>query len=245
MAKLSRRLVVAIGIALAGTSSARADTFIYDLNGSYAEANGGPSLVPNGRSGTLGPTFYRFLPDQGLSLSGTGAFDAYSIEIQFSFDNVNQSFDGYQRILDFQNRASDIGLYSYHGALQCFGCGGSYSLTPVLSDGQSVDLLVTRDTSGLFNVYVDGALKLSLLDSSGLTTFSGPDNIIWFFVDDLHTAGHPTEAGSGFIDSIRIDTPAAVPIPAVGTGLPGLIAACSGFLVWWRRRRAAALPPIA
>jgi hypothetical protein len=39
--------------------------------------------------------------------------------------------------------------------------------------------------------------------------------------------------------TIAGDPPHAVPAPAIGAGLPGLIAACGGFVVWWRRKRRA------
>ena len=68
---------------------------------------------------------YYFAINKGLSLSGTGAFDVYSIDIHFYFDNVSASFNGYQRILDFQNRTSDPGLYSHNGSLQLFPTTGS------------------------------------------------------------------------------------------------------------------------
>jgi len=38
----------------------------YDLNGSYADSLGGPSLVPVPNGGTLGATGYTFGPGQGL-----------------------------------------------------------------------------------------------------------------------------------------------------------------------------------
>ena len=76
----------------------------------------------------------------------------------------------------------------------------------------------------------------SVVDTDGATRFSGPDNIIYFFMDDL--LSNPSEAGSGFVDFIQVTTPAAsVPGPVAGAGLPGLILASGGLLGWWRRRR--------
>jgi hypothetical protein len=107
---------------LAGAASiAVADTFTYEL--SYAESNGGPSLVPYG--GTLGSTGYTFGVNEGLSLSGTGISAAYSIDIRFSFDDVNASVNTFQKILDFKNRTSDSGLYSESGQLVLFATSGS------------------------------------------------------------------------------------------------------------------------
>ena len=132
-------------------------------NNTLAKANGGPSLVSYG--GTLSHG-YTFGVQQGLSLSGTGAFDAYSIDIHFYFDDVSASFNGFQRIIDFKNRTSDSGLYSFNGFVESFAAGGSgdgsgASTNRVFSDGVLVDLLVQRDRSGLFSVSVNGNLAYS------------------------------------------------------------------------------------
>jgi hypothetical protein len=162
MTKLSRAVIACISatMMLAGAaSSARANSFFYFLdNNTLADANGGPSLVSYG--GTLS-NGYHFGVNTGLSLSGTGAFDVYSIDIHFYFDNVSASFNGYQRILDFQNRTSDSGLYSLNGSLVLFAIPGDPSggsAGQVFTNGTMADLLVTRDASGLFSAYVNGNL---------------------------------------------------------------------------------------
>jgi hypothetical protein len=224
-----------LALAVITSANVRAATYTYDLNGTLAEANGGPSLVPYG--GTLGPTGYSFGPNTGLSLSGTSAFDVYSIDVRFYFDSVTASFDGYQRILDFKDRTLDMGLYSFNGGLRCFACGGDFSPTQVFFDAQPVTLRVTRDANGLFSTYINGIFQMSGLEGTS-TTFSEPNNIIWFFMDDFQTlTNYPNspEAGSGFIDSITVTTPSPVPLPPsiisqiAGLGLLGLLA--------WRRKR--------
>jgi hypothetical protein len=110
-----------------------------------------------------------------------------------------------------------------------------------------VDLMLTRSATGLFTAYVNDTLAFSFLDSTGLATFSGPGNVIYFFMDDFESLhNYPTllEAGSGFVDRIRIITPrdtVSVPSPIAGAGLPGLMFAALGMLGWCRRRQHLAL----
>jgi hypothetical protein len=74
-------LMIMLAVCAALGTSAKAATFTYSLDGTLAEDNNnGPSLVAYG-GGTLGTTGYYFKQNQGLSLSGTGLFDAYSIDI--------------------------------------------------------------------------------------------------------------------------------------------------------------------
>jgi len=177
---------------------------------------------------------------RGLSLPGTRAFDVYSIDIRFYFDDVNASFNTWQKILDFKNRTSDSGLYSAGGSLQLFASTGSGdphagSVGHVFTNGTMADLLVTRNASGLFSASVNGQLAFSVMDTNGATTFSGPGNFINFFMDDL--ISFAPEAGTGFADRIQVTAPAPVPIANVGAGGFGFVLASIGLLGWWRRQQ--------
>jgi hypothetical protein len=131
------------------------------------------------------------------------ALDVYSIDIRFDFDDVNASINDYQKIIDFKNRTSDSGLYSVSGQLVLFATSGSgdpsaESFAHDFTNGTMADLLVTRDATGLFRAFVNGHLAFSVMDTNGATTFSGPGNIINFFMDDL--VSFAPEAGTGLVD---------------------------------------------
>src|SRR5262249_32305612 len=91
--------------------STPAASHIYELNGSYADALGGPPLTPAG--GTLGPSGYTFAEGQGPSLSSAVSPTTYSLEMLFRIDDTSS----YRKLLDFKNRTSDDGLYNLNGAL--------------------------------------------------------------------------------------------------------------------------------
>ena len=164
----------------------------YEINGSLADALGGPSLVVGG--GTLTATGYEFGPNQGLNLSNALAADEYSIELVFSFDTLG----GYQKILDFQNLADERGLYSIGAGLHFWDVA---FVDNVLSEGVLTHLVVTRDaTTDVVAVYAGGVQVLSFVDVNDIAVFNGLSQVIRFFQDD--SGG--SEAASGFVDRIRV-----------------------------------------
>lgn len=171
-----------------------APVHVYELNNSFADANGGPSLVPNG--GTLTATGYDFQPDQGLNLSGALIDSAdYTIEIDFSFDG----YSGYQSIINFKNLGTDNGLYSLGNALAFWNNGLAEQSPAIFTANTTYNLVLSRDSATeRFAVSVDGIELWSFVDSTQQTVFDGPNNIIQFFQDN------GSEEQAGFVDRIAI-----------------------------------------
>jgi len=220
-----------IAAMLAISSAASASDHLYNLNGSLSDALGGPALVANG--GTLGPTSYSFGPNQGLTMN-VALGGVYTIDMVMTFN----THSGWQKIIDFSNLGSDIGMYT-SGALWDFYNVGAYTGTP--PDGVAARLTLTRDSGDLLSIYVNGSMIGSFVDSGGKANFGG--NPAKFFIDDYATGQH--EAASGSVDYIATFDHAltadqvrigALPVPEPSSGV--MLGVGLGLLALLRRRLA-------
>jgi hypothetical protein len=196
MRTLLHSLTAAAALGAALPVAAQTATHVYHLDGSLADAKGGPSLV--GLGGTTGPSGYTFAANKGLTLANAIDPHVYSLELAFSFDDVS----GFRKVLDFQGRSSDHGLYVNHGALTFFGV--SVPRGPeVFQPGQAAHLVLTRDASKQFTAYVNGIARFSFTDTFDRAVFSAPGSLVSLFVDDL-ARGNASEASGGAADYLRV-----------------------------------------
>jgi len=209
----------------------------YELNNSLADALGGPSLVNNGA--TLGANGLTFGANQGPSLSNAlSNTGVYSIQIGVSIDSIiGDRNNGYVKLIDFNDRTSDLGFYNRSGHLNFYNFTEG-PLTPITA-GTEFDALLTRDAAGNVSGYFNGNLQFTFLDSSGAAIFSAANDIIHFLRDDSVTGFQ--ESTSGFLDYIRIYDSAITPgstVPEPSSmallGLGGLGLAVAAY----RRRKA-------
>ena len=171
-----------------------AQTHVYSLQGTLADAMGGPSLVADG--GSLGANGYSFGKNQGLTLSGVFAFNAsYTLVLRASLDTVL----GYRKIVDFKDQTSDNGYYTYFGKANLY----PYNLPPTTpySAGASAVTVLTRDfATDIFTAYVGGVQQFQVVDGGKYSNFDFASGIAHFFEDDF-IAGQ-REASPGFVNYI-------------------------------------------
>jgi hypothetical protein len=160
----------------------------YELNGSLADALGGPALVANG--GGIGADGYVFKPNQGLQLRDKLGAD-YTVDLVFHFDALNS----WRKIVDFSDLTDDVGLYAYSGAMTYFGLGGT---TGILAPKTDTRLTLSRSADAILRVYQDGKLVASLNDKSHYTDLT--NHYLNFFRDDRNGS----EAAPGAVDFIHI-----------------------------------------
>lgn len=193
---MSKTVEMLIGGALSLASSlalAATPAHLYELNNSLADTMGGPALVNLG--GSLTASNYQFEANQGLSLSGVLG-SVYTIDTVVSLDAV----DGWRKLVDFKALAPDDGFYVYYSNLNFYPVIGG---TAAVNAGQWAQVTLTRDAAGLTAGYVNGVQQWQFDDSvTQRATFSEPDGVAHFFIDDVATG--QLEVSGGKVDYIAI-----------------------------------------
>jgi hypothetical protein len=225
----SKWLVGALtGLRLAGVSVAANAVLLksYDFDGDLTDTLGnGVDLIASG--GSIAGGRYSFDDNEGLKLnSALRSTTEYGIEFKIHMDNPT----GLSKLIDFQELASDGGLYEDDGAGLLF-----FGLLPdigtVVTGDRGFDFTVGLGRSaGNIEVFFDGASLFVAAD--GGEEAVPVANILNFFEDDnLFGKG---ESFVGSVDFIRIHDdsstfgtePPTVPDPTtillLGLGLAGL-----------------------
>ena len=219
-------------LSLASAPSALAQTHVYTLNNTLADSNGGPSLVPNGSTGTgaLSASGYTFTANQGLGLSNALTDPGnYSISLTFSLTDLL----GYKKLIDFKNLVSDNGLYLLNGQLDYYPT--ALTATTTVAANQSVTVNLTRNSATqLVTGSVNGVQQFSFTDTTNDAVFSTANGQINFFQDDNATGQN--EAGPGTVTRITI-TGAPVPEASATVSLGLLLALGMGGLVVAAKRK--------
>jgi hypothetical protein len=131
----------------------------------------------------------------------------------------------YRKIVDFKNLTTDGGLYNLNSKLNFYTTGDLVNGTTVVGDNTPVRLVLTRDGStGQTTGFYNGVSQFSFADTGSFATFTGSNNIINFFQDDITT--FPREASGGVLQRLAIYDGAlsaaeVASLGGFGTTIPG------------------------
>lgn len=207
-ASAARTLGIAAALSFGALLPAAAQTHVYTLNNTFADTNGGPSLVSTG--GTLSPSGYGFAANQGLSLSNALDGSNYSLSMTFDLNDLS----GYRKLVDFNGLADDAGLYLFDNSLNFFPVAlGTFSVAA----NQDVTVNLARDgVTQVVTGSVNGTQQFSFVDTTGIAVFKTANSTIHFFEDDNATGQN--EASGGIVRNITINSDAGgAPVPEAST----------------------------
>jgi parallel beta-helix repeat protein len=211
---------VLLGNTIGAVAVSPAPIATFNFESSLDDAQSGRSLVPVGPGrfvtdtvfGTQ-RTVYEFDAASGLTLDANGLLgvETYSIEVVVRFDDVVS----WQKIIDFENRTEDTGLYVYDGALQFYpeNPGGVYW------PGRYHRIVLTRAANGEVIGYVDGGEAFRFEDATddlAIADIDNPENLLHFFLDDVATLYEETSAGR--IAQLQVYNTALSATQVVGLG---------------------------
>ena len=141
--------------------------------------------------------------EAGLSLDTTDliAPDYYSVEMLFELSEARTDY--WRRILDVEDRMSDLGFYvDNSNLLTIYGAAG-YQTNPTttLNTGEFHHIVLSNN-HGIVSVYLDGKLELATKTTSAMN-ISNPGNILNFFLDNA-AGPYQDESVDGKVALIRI-----------------------------------------
>jgi hypothetical protein len=176
-------------------------------------AGNGGNVFATERVGGSSRRVLRFPKGNGLSVSTAGRIPRtrYSIVVRFRFNETS----GYRRIIDFSNGGSDAGVYVLSGRLNFFTQQtGSVSLFRPSSNGDPYfEVMITRSSSGVVVVYVDGVEQVRFQDNNSRAVIHSGQTLR-FFADDRVVQN---EHSAGAVAAIELwDGPLAGPPPHLG-----------------------------
>lgn len=216
MTSIARIVVILCAIGVSQAAPAGLITHSYQLNGDLTDQLGGPSLVSNGTGYLDSDGTYRVTGHgSGLSLSNSLNTANYAIEMVFSLDIIGapeqcQSgpYKCSQKLIDFGDRNLDYGIYIKDapydgmGQLQFFGGATGVNSNDLVTLGEFAHLVISRDDATKdLRGYINGTLFFNTTDPSGFATFTGPNNVAHFMMDDF---AYIDDAPVGSIDSIAL-----------------------------------------
>jgi hypothetical protein len=201
-------LGIVLGVCLLMASGAQAATLVgdYQLQGTRASSGPGPALTDLGAGNTfqtdsvMGTSrqVLAFPQDNGVQMSPAGLggpLTPYSVVTTFRLDTVMN----YRRILDFENGASDNGLYTFDGTIDYFAGGDNQSAGTPLSAGTYATLaFVNGGFPNPLRVDVNGVQQLSFAGSADVVA-----DTLRFFKDNT-SGGTPNEDSAGAVSCIRV-----------------------------------------
>jgi Concanavalin A-like lectin/glucanases superfamily len=148
------------------------------------------NIVVDGTSRTV----LRFPQDKSVQLLPTTPVfpsNAYTAVILFRFDTVA----GWRRLLDLKNAVGDQGLYVQDGKLNVYPASQVSSVC--ITNDTWHQVVVTRDATGIVNIYSDGVPRITYNDAAGYLTVSSAA-AMRFYKDE-----GSTEESAGYVARIR------------------------------------------